>query len=165
MRVTLLLSSFFLLVLFNPGPTSQKGTLCTDGEKSLFSCSVKRSAKMVSLCASADVTKTRGYVQYRFGLPGKVELEYPADKARSQEKFEYHHYFRAQVDETEISFSSGGYKYSIFDEYNGEMRPAVSSQGVRVEAPGSSKQSTLECQGKAKASFGDLDQILQVRED
>jgi hypothetical protein len=98
-------------------------------------------------------------------MPGKVELEYPAERARSQEKFEYHHYFRAQVDETEISFSSDGYKYSIFDDYNGEMRPAVSSQGVRVEAPGTGKESTLECQGKAKASYGDLDQILQVREN
>lgn len=165
MRLNLVLSCFFLVVLFNPGSTSQKGTLCSDAEKTLFSCSVKRSAKVVSLCASADVTKTRGYVQYRFGVPGKVELEYPADKARSQEKFEYHHYFRAQVDETEISFSSGGYKYAIFDDYNGEMRPAVSSQGIRVDAPGTAKESTMECQGKARASYGDLDQILQVREN
>lgn len=164
MRLTLLLSCFFLTFLFNPGP-SQKGTLCTEGEKVFFNCSVKRSAKLVSLCASTDISKTRGYVQYRFGVPGKIELEYPAEKSGSQGKFEYHHYFRAQVEETEISFSSGGYKYSIFDDYNGEMRPAVSSQGVHVEAPGTGKESTMECQGKAIASYGELDQILPVREN
>ena len=164
MRLTLSLSCLVLAFLFNPGP-SQKVSLCTQGEKVFFNCSVKRSAKLVSLCASGDVSKTRGYVQYRFGTPDKVELEYPAEKAGSQEKFEYHHYFRAQVDETEISFSSGGFKYSIFDDYNGEMKPAASSQGVRVEAASTGKESTLECQGKAKTSYGELDQILPVREN
>ena len=164
MRLMLLLFGCLLSLLFN-APQSQRGTLCTQSEKVLFSCSVKRSAKLVSLCASADVSRTRGYVQYRFGTPGKVELEYPAEKGGSQDKFEYYHYFRAQFDETEISFSSGGYRYAIFDDYNGEMRPAVSSQGVRVEDPGNSKKSTLECQGRAKAAYGDLDQILPTREN
>jgi hypothetical protein len=163
-RITLLLFCCLLSLLFD-AQQPQRGTLCTETEKVLFSCSVKRSAKVVSLCASSDVSRTRGYVQYRFGTPGKIELEYPAEKANSQDKFAYHHYFRAQLDETEVSFSSGGYKYAIFDDYNGEMRPAVSSQGVRVESTGNGKDSTLECQGKAKASYGDLDQILPTREN
>jgi hypothetical protein len=151
--------------LFLVPQQSRQGTLCTQTEKVLFSCTVKRSAKLVSLCASSDVSRTHGYVQYRFGTSGKVELEYPTEKTGSQHKFEYHHYFRAQLDETEISFSSGGYKYAIFDDYNGEMRPAVSNQGVRVEASANGKESTLECQGKAKASYGDLDQILPTRDN
>ena len=164
MRLLLLLFCCFVPLFLVP-QQSQKGTLCTETEKVLFSCTVKRSARLVSLCASSDVSRTRGYVQYRFGTPGKVELEYPTEKAGSQDKFEYHHYFRAQVDETEISFSSGGYKYAIFDDYNGEMRPAVSNQGVRVEALANGKESTLACQGKAKASYGDLDQILPARDN
>ena len=35
------------------------------------------------------------------------------------------HYFRAQVDETEISFQINGYEYQIFDTYNGEERPRI----------------------------------------
>jgi hypothetical protein len=142
----------------------QRGSLCTQSERIIFSCSVKRSGKIVSLCASTDVTKTSGYVQYRFGLPDKIELEFPAEKERSQEKFEYIHYFRAQVDETQISFTSGGYNYSVFDEYNGEFKPAVSSQGVRVEAPGG-KESSLECQGKARTGYANLETILPTREN
>lgn len=164
MRPTVVMCSCFLLLFFTSQPT-QRNSLCISGERVIFSCSVKRSAKLMSLCAAQDVTRTRGYVQYRFGLPGKVELEYPTEKQGSQEKFEYYHYFRPQFDETEISFSSSGYNYVIFDDYNGEMKPAVSSQGVRVEAPGNGKETTLECQGKAKASYGDLDQFLPTREN
>src|SRR5437588_8591000 len=89
----------------------QSGTMCETGERIIFSCPVKHPAKIVSLCASKDLTSERGYLQYRFGLPGKVELEYPKDRNGSQQKFQYMHYFRAQVDETEISFQINGYEY------------------------------------------------------
>jgi len=63
----------------------------------IFSCAVKRPAKIVSVCASKDITAEKGYLQYRFGLPGKIELEYPKDRTGTQQKFKYSHYFRAPV--------------------------------------------------------------------
>ena len=78
-------------------------TLCATNERIIFSCPVKRPAKFVSLCASKDLTSESGYVQYRFGLPGKIELEYPKDRTGTQQKFQYMHYFRARVDLTEIT--------------------------------------------------------------
>src|SRR5262249_11408484 len=75
----------------------QPNSLCATSEKIIFSCPVKRPAKIVSLCASKDLTSDRGYLQYRFGLPGKVELEFPKDRTATQQKFQYSHYFRAQV--------------------------------------------------------------------
>jgi hypothetical protein len=138
----------------------QTGTLCAKGERVIFSCPVKRPAKIVSLCASKDLTSETGYVQYRFGLPGKIELEYPKDRTGTQAKFQYTHYFRAQVDLTEISFSNNGYEYQITDDYNGEEKPAQSIQGVSVTAPGKPKEVSLACRAKPKADYTDLQAVF-----
>jgi hypothetical protein len=138
----------------------QRGTLCEAGERIIFSCDVKRPAKIVSLCASKDLTNERGYVQYRFGLPGNVELEYPKERSGTQEKFHYSHYFRAQVDLTEISFTNDGYEYQITDDYNGEEKPAQSIQGVSVTAPGKPKEVSLSCRAKPKVDYADLQAVF-----
>ena len=140
--------------------TPSPNTLCAKDERVIFSCPVKRPAKIVSLCASKDLTSDRGYLQYRFGLPGKIELEYPKDRQGSQQKFQYMHYFRAQVDETEISFQINGYEYQIFDTYNGEERPRISTQGVNVTAPGRPKEVSFACRTKPKADYSDLQAVL-----
>ena len=135
-------------------------SLCLIDEHIIFSCAVKRTGKIVSLCASKDLAKERGYLQYRFGLPGKIELEFPKSRQGTQQQFRYSHYFRAQVDLTEINFNIGGYEYSIFDTYNGEEKPAVSEQGVSVTAPGKPKEVSFVCRSKAKADFSDLQAVL-----
>ena len=93
-------------------------------------------------------------------MPGKVELEYPQDRSGSQQKFQYTHYFRAQFDQTEISFTNNGYEYSITDDYNGEEKPAQSVQGVSVTAPGKPKEVSLSCRTKPKADYSDLQSAL-----
>ena len=157
------------LLLFSSTPHSavwsqpnnlQAGTLCEKGERVIFSCPIKRPAKIVSLCASKDLTNERGYVQYRFGLPGNVELEYPKARTGTQEKFHYSHYFRAQFDLTEISFTNDGYEYQIIDDYNGEEKPAQSIQGLSVTATGKPKEVTLTCRTKPKADYTDLQAVF-----
>ena len=138
----------------------QRGTLCEAGERIIFSCPVRRPTKIVSLCASKDLTNERGYVQYRFGLPAKIELEYPKERAGTQEKFHYTHYFRARFDLTEISFTNDGYEYQITDDYNGEEKPAQSIQGVSVTAPGKPKEVSLSCRTKPKADYADLQAVF-----
>jgi hypothetical protein len=138
----------------------QPGTLCARNERIIFSCPVKRPAKIVSLCASKDLTSDRGYLQYRFGVPEKIELEFPQSKTGTQQKFQYTHYFRAQVDLTEISFSSSGYEYQITDDYNGEEKPAQISQGVSVTAPGRPKDVNFVCRIKPKVDYTDLQAVL-----
>jgi hypothetical protein len=145
-------------------PKLQSGTLCQAGERIIFSCPIKRPAKIVSLCASKDLTNERGYVQYRFGLPGSVELEYPKERTGTQEKFHYTHYFRAQFDLTEISFTNDGYEYQITDDYNGEEKPAQSIQGVSVTAPGKPKEVSLACRAKPKADYTDLQAVFPTEQ-
>ncbi len=142
----------------------QTNTLCARDERVIFSCPVKRPAKIVSLCAAKDLTSDRGYLQYRFGLPGKIELEYPKDRQGTQQKFQYMHYFRAQVDETEISFQINGYEYQIFDTYNGEERPRISTQGVSITAPGKPKDISFACRTKPKTDYADLQAVLPGQE-
>lgn len=138
----------------------QPNTLCAKGERIIFSCPIKRPAKIVSVCAAKDLANDRGYLQYRFGLPDKVELEFPKERAGSQQKFQYSHYFRAQVDQTEITFSINGYEYQVTDDYNGEEKPAQTIQGVMVTAPGKPKEVSFACRTKPKADYSDLQSVL-----
>ncbi|HEX6650497.1 MAG TPA: hypothetical protein VF075_13195 [Pyrinomonadaceae bacterium] len=141
----------------------QAGSLCQRDEKVVFSCTVTKAAKIVSLCSSKQLTKEQGYLQYRFGLPDKVELEYPKQRGRPQDAFKYSHYFRAQVDLTELSFSSNGYEYSIVDDYNGEQKPAQHSQGITITPPNSDKQVVLNCRGRAQAQYADLTDVFPAQ--
>jgi len=164
-RKAVLLTGAFVAatVLFPNGSRSavvQTSSLCGKGEKVVFSCALKSSTKTVSLCASDKLTKSEGYLQYRFGLPGKIELEYPKDRSKPDQAFHYNHYFRAQVDLTEISFSIDNYTYTVFDSYNGEEKPAISEEGLTVTRPNSEKDVTYACRGRAKVDFGAISQIL-----
>jgi len=138
-------------------------TLCAKGEKVVFSCSFNTSGKIVSLCSSQKLTKTAGYIQYRFGTTSKVELEYPNQRVETQKAFEYSHYFRYQVDRIGISFSTNGYTYNLFYDYNGEEKPAITDQGLTVTPPASTskKEVNFQCRGQAKADFGDLDDVFE----
>ena len=138
----------------------QSNSLCAKDERIIFSCPIKRPAKIVSVCASKDLTSDRGYIQYRFGLPAKVELEFPKERNGSQQKFQYSHYFRARVDETEISFTVNGYEYQVTDDYNGEEKTAQTIQGVMVTAPGKPKDVSLACRIKPKADYADVQAVL-----
>jgi hypothetical protein len=148
-----------LFVSSQPGAL-QSNTLCAKEERIIFSCPVKRPAKIVSVCASKDLTSDHGYLQYRFGLPGKIELEFPKDRNGTQQKFQYTHYFRARFDLTEINFTIDDYQYQVFDDYNGEEKPAISSQGVSVTAPGKPKEVSFVCRTKPKADYSDLQAVL-----
>ena len=138
-------------------PTS----LCTKDEKVVFSCSLRRSTKIVSLCSSQKLTKDAGYLQYRFGTPGKIELEFPDVRDESRKAFKYSHYFRAKVDSTEVSFSRSGYTYAVFDEYNGEEKPVVSEQGLTVTAENSKKEVKYLCRIKPTADYGALPEVFE----
>lgn len=140
----------------------QPNTLCARNERVIFSCLLRRPAKIVSVCAAKNLTRETGYLQYRFGLPRKIELEFPKERQGSQRKFTYVHYFRAQVDLTEITFSVNDVDYSVFDEYNGEEKPVVSLQGVTVNKPETpQKETRLICSSKPKADFTDLQAVLE----
>jgi heat shock protein HslJ len=140
----------------------QANSLCGTDEQIVFSCRLRRPAKIVSLCASPDLERERGYLQYRFGLPARIELEFPKNRQSTQQQFAYTHYFRYQVDLTEINFTIDGNQYQIFDAYNGEEKPRVIQYGLQVvPARRGSKSFTYHCRTKPKADYSKLADALK----
>jgi hypothetical protein len=136
---------------------------CTPQEDVVFSCTLQ-SRKVISVCASKQLLEqpAKGYLSYRAGVLGAVELEYPAVRdASSADKFVFGHYFRYQTDRSWLTFSNGEYTYTVYDNYDGDARPKMSS-GVGVshsgsQTSGSQKSTTLLCVGKAKAQWSLID--------
>jgi hypothetical protein len=149
---------------FANNPT--QGTLCQQDEKVFFSCPLKEGKKIVSLCGSTSLTTTEGYLQYRFGEAGKVELEFPRQRQETWKLFRYSHYFRYQVERTTVSFDNNGYRYMIFDHYEGDTQPKVQQQGVEVTPPGAGQQAvTLLCRGAASGDLNSLNAIIPCDKD
>jgi hypothetical protein len=137
-------------------------SLCGPAEAVVFSCVVEPSRKTASLCASPDLGEDRGHLAYRFGTQGRIELEFPRrGTPSSAEQFRYAHYFRSQVDRTEISFSVGEYSYTVFSYFDGEAKPA-NSEGVRV-VRGKVKRE-FRCTGRSSANFTKLERAVPCDE-
>ena len=77
---------FFINVTIFPAEASE--TLCTPSEVVVFSCVTKRrKPKRVSLCAKKEWSAERGYLVYRYGRKGKIELEYPKNRLVPRDSF------------------------------------------------------------------------------
>ncbi len=153
--------SFAAVLLFLPPvPALAASGHCSADEQTIFTCSVRGSSKVISVCASRKLTKDKGYIQYRFGAPGKIELEYPPSREGTQEKFTYSHYFRAQVDRTEVGFKNGRYEYSVFSDYEGDIRPVINESGVVVSDSEAKEEKRLLCKGKPVNRLGALSSVV-----
>ncbi|MGQ9897548.1 MAG: hypothetical protein ACUVR8_08360 [Acidobacteriota bacterium] len=82
---------------------TQRQMLCQPNEKLIFG-TLTAGGKMVCLCGSSNLTAERGYLQYRFGRPDWVELEYPVERTGSQPHFYYAHDHRYQPDSAAVRF-------------------------------------------------------------
>jgi hypothetical protein len=141
-------------------------TLCQEGEEVLFSCPVKDGATIVSLCGSKHLTAQEGYLQYRFGRAGHIELEFPTPRQETQQMFRYAQYSRYQVNRVAVSFQRGGYTYALFDSYEGDTLPKTHQQGVQVTPSGvARKEVTLMCRRAAIGNLYSLSAILPCDKD
>src|SRR4051812_9756140 len=63
-------------------------THCNSEEEAYFNCQIKGSKKIASVCGAGFNSTTRdpGYLQYRFGLPERIEFKYPATTAKEDMK-------------------------------------------------------------------------------
>ncbi|WP_146139315.1 hypothetical protein [Simplicispira suum] len=128
------------------------GTHCLPHESVAFSCSLAVS-KVVSVCFAKASNAKPATLFYRFGRLGAPELVFPESPAGSLQRFRYAHYFRYQVDRTELNFSNAGVEYSVFDDYDGEERPKY-ARGVRVTANG--KEHELLCKRDVASHLKEL---------
>lgn len=90
-------------------------TLCAEGETTWFTCTTTN-RKILSVCGSLRA------IQYRFGLPGAIELTYP--KEPSLAPFWYEASETSHQGGHSVSFSNGGFVYSVFETADMEPTPA-----------------------------------------
>jgi hypothetical protein len=105
-------------------------TWCAGNEYTAFNCRIGH--KVVSVCASPHLSQSRGYVQYRFGQPGKaMELAYPDVAARPDTVFrlsksQMRHNSGATTPAYTLRFSNGGVRYEVMaDETPGDTGGSV----------------------------------------
>jgi len=84
---------------------------CSKEEKVVFSCAVNK--KIVSICASQNLSPTAGYMQYRFGKIGAPELLIPQLNEHPLKHVQVDAYQAASGQGGAISFKNGEYTYSV----------------------------------------------------
>ncbi len=92
---------------------SQQWALCEAHEKLVFGCVTGK--KVASICASPDVTSTTGYVQYRYGTVGRLELVYPDHRKPPKGHFFFSRTDYSGGEENRIRFNNDGYDYVVFN--------------------------------------------------
>lgn len=63
-------------------------------------------------------------------------MAFPGEQVQSQKQFRLAHYFRYQVDRSELSFDNAGYGYTLFGSYEGDSKPVIKSTGVIISKAG-----------------------------
>jgi len=109
---------------------SQIASHCSDTEETIWSC--RAGTKIYSLCASSDLSRSGGYLQYRAGRQHAVEMRFPAITMHPSQVFK----FGLLAHGASLSFNSGQYTYNILEDAKGEA-------GIYVTGP--TKSAMINC--------------------
>lgn len=90
----------------------QNETLCSADEDIYFSCPLT-GGKTVSVCAQGNNKPAAGSVQYRYGVPGKIEMLFPQKSAPPKGKFFVVNASEGSVNLDIIKFEKGPYTYLV----------------------------------------------------
>ncbi len=139
-------------------------SLCAKSEQTIWSCTTTRK-KIASVCATKSLTAESGYVQYRFGKVGKVELELPKSREGSQSFFKYSRYTRPLVTMLQLTFENSDYLYQIHDDDNAEEKPPIRVASIDIKKSGSDKTTSIVCKNPTLGSLMKLEDIVPKDED
>jgi hypothetical protein len=70
--------------------------------------------KVLSVCGSKDLSGSAAYIQYRFGKPQAIELQYPSERIHPKGLFRYHASGGAKWASYELKFSTGQFSYLVY---------------------------------------------------
>ena len=138
--------------LHQPTPRSL-GRLCANDEQVVFAC--KTGEKAVSVCASREASRTSGYIQYRFGKPGSLEMTLPANRVIPPQSATGATETYSGGGAAWLRFRQGAYGYVVYTGIGrwgpkGETREVA---GVVVEQPRVANNN-LKCAGKVTSLLG-----------
>jgi hypothetical protein len=142
-----------LIIFILSSLISQAQTYVLANEELVFSFDTKNGKHVV---LARD--KKNLYFVYRFGSTDKIEFEFPGKTAGSWSKFKYSFYLRGGgvqnegMDLNNIYFSSGDYKYIVYDNYiaNGNEK----SLGIKITNLKTNK--TTDINGRPETRKGSL---------
>ncbi len=139
----------FATALAIPGAYGQVKTVathCKGEERVVFSCPFKF-GKTASLCASADLTKTTGTLQYRYGVVGKKpELIFPRlgeheNPIYDHPSWNFHLYARSRSSTANVPLSNSKSIHMTFTPI--EERPDINFVVDAEVGPESQYQGTM----------------------
>ena len=145
-----------MVIFENPEVPSVK-SLCQAKEQVIWTCSTTNN-KIASVCASKNLDADQGYVQYRFGKMGKIELVLPREKVNSQNFFTYSRYTRPLVTMLTLSFENNGFKYEIHVDDNSEEKPPVRMASIDIS--NGDRLSSISCKQPTYGSLMKLEDIV-----
>lgn len=87
---------------------------CKGNENWVFNCLIKK--KVLSICASKDLSEAQGYVQYHYGSIEKPELVFPRDKRHPVGIFNYSRTMYSGGGEYRLELSRKNYSYVVFSK-------------------------------------------------
>lgn len=123
MRLPLILLAF--LFSFTCNAAEKTSSLCKATETEIFNCQLK--GKTLSLCGAGDLSKQSGTIQYRFGTPQKLELEYPNVPISPVGHFWSSTAAYSGGGESRIHFKNGTFDYILFEN---TIRTAFGADGL-----------------------------------
>lgn len=101
-----------VLILAFAKAEADEPTLCSLHEEVYFSCLI--GGRVMSVCASGNISPNNGYVQYRFGRIGKIELEFPEKPYPPRKSFSISDISEGNSRFTHFKFNSGRYNYVLY---------------------------------------------------
>lgn len=91
-------------------------TLCATNEDIYFSCPLSN-GRIVSICAHGNNSPRAGYVQYRYGSLGNIELAYPPRRTPPESIFYYVNATEGSASRDVLKFKNGRYVYVLYQAF------------------------------------------------
>jgi hypothetical protein len=122
---------YISLLACSTAHAAERASLCKPDEYAVFSCNV--GAKLVSLCASSDLSENAGSLFYRFGKKTHIEMVSPDNDKHPKMNFARGVTMYASGGGGDfIQFVRGLYTYIVY----AEIGKGLDKEGVRVEKAG-----------------------------
>lgn len=141
-----------------------KLSLCGTDESVVLSCAIRGSRKLLSICSSRQLDAERGDLQYRFGVPGRIELEFPNQRSNSQAAFWFIRYTRPQVTYLTLRFKTSDYLYSVHENSVYDIKPGVEEVTVTAlplkTSESGPQQIEQRCRRPVKGSLLSLEEVV-----
>lgn len=142
--------------------------LINQNEQVLFSFKVEKSEKIATIAIDPGDSEYIDYIVYRFGTKDKIELEFPADKENSWEKFTFSHFTRPSqadtygLDSNYFTFTNGDYTYTIYEEHylGNETTDETYKVGIKIKNNLNNKE--FDIKGDPHSIVGSL---MDLRDD